>query len=172
MKFNLSEINLQSCIKEMEFYFPLKTITATDVTSAFAAQMNLFGNNYSGEGLQFSPVGGFMKGFIDMIFVHNNQYYVLDWKSNYLGSELDDYSEEKLLNAMKSEHYILQYHIYCVALDQYLKVHLPGYNYKNNFGGVFYLFLRGIAIDSRTGIFFSKPDSGIIENLGKRMILG
>jgi exodeoxyribonuclease V beta subunit len=170
--FSLSDISLQNCIKEMEFYFPLNTITPGDLTSAFSAQMNLFNDNYSGEGLQFSPVDGFMKGFIDMVFIHNNRYYILDWKSNYLGSELNDYSEERLLTAMKSEHYVLQYHIYCVALDQYLKLHLPGYNYKNNFGGVFYIFLRGIEINSKTGIYFSKPDAGVIENLRMRMIEG
>lgn len=169
--FSLSDIGLQNCIKEMEFHFPLKTITPSDMTSAFAAQMNLFSDNYSAEGLQFSPVGGFMKGFIDMVFVLDNRYYILDWKSNHLGSDLNDYSEEQLLTAMKSEHYVLQYHIYCLALDQYLKLHLPGYNYKNNFGGVFYIFLRGISINSNTGIFFNKPDAAIIENLGRRMIV-
>ena len=169
--FTLSEVKSQHCIKEMQFYFPLKIITASGIAKAFTSQMNLFGDNYSTEGLQFSPVGGFMKGFIDMIFVHNHRYYVLDWKSNHLGSELNDYSDEKLQTAMTTEHYILQYHIYCLALDQYLKLHLPGYSYKNNFGGVFYLFLRGISIGSKTGIFFSKPDSAVIENLAKMMIV-
>ena len=45
---------------------------------------------------------------------------------------------------MKSEHYILQYHIYLTAIDKYLQLRYKGYSYEKNFGGVYYIFLRGI----------------------------
>lgn len=150
--------------------FPLKSISPKDILEAFASQMNLFGNDYTGEGLQFLPISGFMKGFVDMVFLHDNKYYLLDWKSNHLGNELACYRYELLENIMKKEHYHLQYYLYSVAVHQYLKQHLAGYSYQKNFGGVFYLFLRGISPGSDTGIYFCKPDCNIIENLSKSLI--
>jgi exodeoxyribonuclease V beta subunit len=45
---------------------------------------------------------------------------------------------------MAREAYVLQYLIYTVALHRYLRLRLPDYDYERHFGGVFYLFLRGM----------------------------
>lgn len=168
--FSLSQIASHNCCKEMEFYFPLKSISPMKIIEAFESQMNLFSNDYIGEGLKFQPISGYMKGFVDMIFLHDNMYYIVDWKSNYLGNDLAYYRYELLESVMKKEHYHLQYYIYSVAIHQYFKQHIAGYSYKKNFGGVFYLFLRGISPGSDTGIYFSKPDYSIIENLSKILV--
>lgn len=164
--FSLKEISSVSLIKEMSFYFPIRTFSSRDLVQVFENQNpNLFEADYSGEGLHFSPLHGFMKGFIDMIFEWNGQYFIIDWKSNHLGDSSEDYLSENLVQVMKTEHYFLQYYIYCIALHLYLKRVLTGYSYKKHFGGVFYLFLRGISNGTDHGVYFHKPDEALMEKL-------
>ena len=77
--------------------------------------------NKSMENLDFSPVKGFIKGFIDLVYEDNNQFFIVDWKSNYLGSNVECYNKNEVVNTMVDHNYILQYHIYTIALDLYLK---------------------------------------------------
>ncbi len=114
----------------------------------------------------FEPVKGFLRGFMDLVFMHEGKYYLIDWKSNHLGDTVEDYSQDALLKSMIRDNYILQYHLYCVALDQYLKQRLQGYNYDEHFGGVFYVYLRGVdpGRGPEYGIFRARPDE---ENLVK-----
>jgi exodeoxyribonuclease V beta subunit len=73
----------------------------------------------------------YMKGFIDLTFLHNDHYYLLDWKLNLLS----DYTPETLHKAMYEHSYYTQAEIYKTALERALKDH--------PFGNTFYFFLRG-----------------------------
>ena len=68
---------------------------------------------------------------------------------------------------MIRDNYILQYHLYTVALHQYLKNRLEGYSYGEHFGGVFYIYLRGVdpEIGPEYGIFRARPDEETLERL-------
>ncbi|MCP4711302.1 MAG: exodeoxyribonuclease V subunit beta, partial [Planctomycetes bacterium] len=115
---------------------------------------------------QFAPAKGFMKGFIDLVFSFNNKYYLLDWKSNHLGNIAAHYTTEILNQNMLDHHYNLQYHLYVAALHRYLERSLPGYDYKTHFGGVYYLFLRGIDPEHHgAGVFYDRPAAGLVEDL-------
>lgn len=84
-----------------------------------------------------------MKGFIDLIFFYGGKYYIVDWKSNFLGGRESDYSEDRLKEAMRGFDYFLQASIY----EECLRRYLAAYNkrpFKEIFGGVFYIFLRGL----------------------------
>ncbi|WP_350609466.1 hypothetical protein, partial [Pseudoalteromonas sp. 41-MNA-CIBAN-0057] len=85
-----------------------------------------FGFNQSK--LEFAHVKGLLKGFIDLIFCYQGKYYILDYKSNYLGSIPADYEPEQLEQAMTSHQYHLQYLIYTVALHRLLKQRIPDYS--------------------------------------------
>ncbi len=101
---------------------------------------------------------GFMTGFIDMIFIHNGRYYIVDWKTTTIGSCAADYAQEKLGEAMRHHQYDLQYYIYLVALWLYGKQLDPAFSYAQ-MGGVFYLFARGM-VNPHTqgqGVFFNRP---------------
>ena len=76
-----------------------------------------------------------MKGYIDLVFEHAGRFYLIDWKSNHLGFADKDYSPEKLASVMSNNYYILQYHIYTLALHRYLTMRLPSYDYQRHFGG-------------------------------------
>jgi exodeoxyribonuclease V beta subunit len=117
--------------------------------------------------LDFRPLAGFLKGFIDLVFEHAGRWYVVDYKSNVLGVHADDYRPERLVTAMTEHHYFLQYHLYVVALHRYLTRRFPGYDYDRHFGGVYYLFLRGMApaYARNNGVFSDRPSRQLIEGL-------
>ena len=117
--------------------------------------------------LSFDTLTGFLRGFIDLVFEHGGQFFVVDYKSNRLGSELAHYGPEPLASAMAEHHYYLQYLLYVVAVHRYLGQRLPGYDYDTHFGGVYYLFVRGMdaAHPLRTGVFFDRPTRSLILDL-------
>jgi exodeoxyribonuclease V beta subunit len=92
---------------------------------------------------------GFLKGVVDAFFEHEGKYYIVDWKSNWLGPTQDCYSEKYMEEAMTINHYDLQVAIYREAFEKYLKVfdHRP---FEEIFGGVYYFFVRGVS--ETTGI--------------------
>ncbi|MDH3331323.1 MAG: hypothetical protein OEL68_03275, partial [Desulfobulbaceae bacterium] len=96
------------------------------------------------------------------------------WKSNFLGFSIANYRQDKLAESMLSGFYFLQYHIYCLALHLYLQKRLPGYRYESHFGGVFYVFLRGIKqnLGPDYGIFHDLPDLSTIKTLHAKFLAG
>jgi exodeoxyribonuclease V beta subunit len=143
--FSLSRISRHKRLNELEFYYPLSNVTFQDLRALFAE----FGHHVSlreeSNRLAFAPVRGFMKGYIDMVFEYEGCYYLVDYKSNMLGTLPQAYHHSYLKEVMTREGYILQYHIYAVALHRYLSARLPNYRYEEHFGGVYYLFLRGMS---------------------------
>ncbi|MHB1348890.1 MAG: exodeoxyribonuclease V subunit beta [Desulfobulbaceae bacterium] len=112
---------------------------------------------------------GLMKGYIDLVFRHQGRFYLADWKSNHLGGSAADYHREGMAAAMAAHRYDLQYLIYCVALHRYLGQRLPDYEYERHFGGVFYLFLRGMRPDQEPGcgVWHARPPLSLIEGLDR-----
>jgi exodeoxyribonuclease V beta subunit len=121
------------------------------------------------ERLDFKPLQGFLAGFVDLIFEHGKKWYVVDYKSNHLGDVFSDYSQARLQEAMAEHHYYLQYHLYTVALHRYLSWRLPGYDYQRHFGGVYYLFLRGMHPDAgwERGVFRDRPSRALVGALDR-----
>ncbi len=121
--------------------------------------------------LHFGRLDGYLKGFIDLIFEHDGRYYILDWKSNYLGNAQSDYGPRNIEEAMNSNGYHLQYLLYAVALHRHLARCLPAYQYDTHFGGVLYLFVRGVRPDWQNsdgtpcGVFYEKPRKNAIHQL-------
>jgi exodeoxyribonuclease V beta subunit len=145
---SLSQLKPESCLVEMEFYLPLEPLNAPKLNKLL---LDITGQNSH---LQFEQVKGLLKGFIDLIFVHNNQYFILDYKSNYLGENVGDYQSDNLRSAMDAHQYHLQYLIYSVALHRLLKQRIENYDPQAHLGGVYYLFLR--AMPDGAGVFFNK----------------
>ncbi|MGD9246855.1 MAG: PD-(D/E)XK nuclease family protein, partial [Desulfobacteraceae bacterium] len=109
-------------------------------------------------------LNGMVKGFIDLVFCHRERYYVLDYKSNYLGENQQAYSARAMAAAMLEHRYDLQYVLYTLALHRLLKARLPDYNYQRHAGGVLYLFLRGVDAHGQ-GVYGDKPPQALIETL-------
>lgn len=109
-------------------------------------------------------LNGMLKGFIDLVFVHEGRYFVLDYKSNWLGSTDAAYRPETMAAAVLAHRYELQYLFYVLALHRLLKVRLPDYDYDRHVGGALYLFLRGMSAPSG-GVFAARPSREMIETL-------
>ncbi|MGP8155182.1 MAG: hypothetical protein ACLQBQ_13775, partial [Smithella sp.] len=84
-----------------------------------------------------------------------------------LGANYVDYSPCLLKNYMSKSSYVLQYLIYVVALDKYLQTKIKNYSYENDFGGVYYIFLRGINSNAAgiNGVYFDRPDIALVKQL-------
>lgn len=149
--FSLSEVNPQTLIHELEFDFPVARFTP-----ALLQNLQQQGITISHE--TWKQLEGMMTGKIDLFFKHNGKYYLLDWKSNYLGATLEDYSQTALSEVMRVNNYHLQYYIYTYAVRKFLVSRLDNdFDYERDFGGVLYLFIRGIRRDKTHGIFYAKP---------------
>src|SRR5690606_23081407 len=115
----------------------------------------------------YGDLEGIMNGKIDLFFQHEGLFYIVDWKSNFLGDSLESYSKKDLEITMADNNYNLQYLIYTVAVKKYLESRLPNFNYEDHFGGVVYVFIRGVRQDTGNGIFVTKPELSKIEELEK-----
>ncbi len=159
--FSLSRLKKGEWQTEMEFYLPIRQLSPTTLQSLFDGILDkdLFADYFEVlNRLSFRQSRGMLQGFIDLVFTHNGRFYILDWKSNHLGMNISDYNHEKMHESMSQSAYILQYHLYTLALDRLLKVRLPGYSYEEHFGGAIYLYLRGVSPGSAThGIYVGRP---------------
>ncbi|MBD3584234.1 exodeoxyribonuclease V subunit beta [Salinimonas sp. HHU 13199] len=141
----LSCLSKTVTLREAEFYFPMANVSQQ--------QLNQFLADYRQEqdhGARFFPafdthqLEGMMHGFIDLIFEYEGRYFVADYKSTYLGDTFSDYLPDKLRQNNQHHLYDLQYLIYSVALHRYLQNSLPDYSPQQHFGGVYYLYVRGM----------------------------
>lgn len=161
-EFKLSEVNSFKCIHEFEFDFTVNNFIPGDLNKLSNEELHI-------EAKAFPILEGIMNGKIDLFFEHKGKYYVLDWKSNYLGDAVSNYEKPELQDTMSENNYHLQYLIYTLAVKKYLESRLPNFNYKYQFGGVIYLFLRGMRNNLETGIFTYKPQISTIANLDVRL---
>jgi exodeoxyribonuclease V beta subunit len=145
--------------RELGFTYPLRRLTPAGFRAVLAQCPDIDGAVAGRMGrLQFQPVEGFMRGFIDVLFRCQGRFYVMDWKSNWLGAKAGDYTPGRLRAEMLHRNYYLQYHLYTLAADLFLRQRLPGYRYERDFGGVFYVFLRGVdPRHPRQGVFADRP---------------
>jgi exodeoxyribonuclease V beta subunit len=164
---SLRDVAKHERLSEAEFSYPLTHLTPADLAKAIGQCKNLGGDVCTRmENLRFDPVEGFLRGFIDLLFRFKDRYYLIDWKSNWLGSQPADYGPEGMQQAMLEHNYYLQYHLYTLAADLFLERRLPGYSYDTHFGGVYYIFLRGIdPKDASRGIFRDRPSAETVRAL-------
>ncbi|MBT3202890.1 MAG: exodeoxyribonuclease V subunit beta [Gammaproteobacteria bacterium] len=150
-------------ISEMEFYMSSHKLKADELNKL----LHQYSYSRPEQVFTFSSINGFLKGFIDLVFEFNGQYFIADYKSNYLGDSIQNYDEHSCKEAMYDHHYHLQYLIYTLALHRFLKSRISDYNYDVHIGGVYYLFLRGMSSfnENKYGVYFHKPDFKVIQQL-------
>ncbi len=166
---NLNNKKIFLFYKEFDFFLPIKKkfsyikfnkiIKKYDYISKYSQDIKFKENYFT----------GFLNGVIDLLFVYNNKYYIVDYKTNWLGDNYLDYINKKLYKTMKLYRYDIQYQLYTLALHNYLQLNIKKYHYNDNFGGIYYIFLRGLLLDNNnnsvTGIFYTKPSYLLISRL-------
>jgi exodeoxyribonuclease V beta subunit len=161
---SLASLKWTQTLRESEFYFPMNKVVAAQLANLLTDHRKY----HRAQEQHNSPImpinlpdhqslNGMMHGFIDLIFQHQGKYYLCDYKSSHLGDDFDDYQTANLVLNIEKNHYDLQYLIYSLALHRYLQQRLNNYDAKQHFGGVYYLYLRGMSADKNkmgNGIFY------------------
>ena len=179
----LSDLSLSQTLREAEFYFPMNESKWSELKSILFAHRKSVAKQLAVDGaselttglptaevvpsLMVTALEGMMHGFIDLIFTHDDRYYVADYKSTWLGDSVSHYLPQAL-NVNNQHHlYDLQYLIYCLALHRYLKNAIADYSPDVHFGGVYYLYLRGMHPSNMNGegVFFTPIDAETLEAL-------
>ncbi|VFP81196.1 RecBCD enzyme subunit RecB [Buchnera aphidicola (Cinara kochiana kochiana)] len=160
---SLNKIKKNEHLKEVKFTIPIKKYI--DIN-----QLNIIIKNFDSlsqkcKNINLENISGVLTGIIDLIFIWENKYYIIDYKSNWLGSNYDDYNINNLQIEIIKHRYDIQYQIYSLAIHRYLSKKIKNYNYNLHFGGVFYLFIRALNKKNNNGIFFIKPSYLLIYHL-------
>ncbi|MFO7754155.1 MAG: exodeoxyribonuclease V subunit beta [Desulfobacteraceae bacterium] len=160
--FRLSDVPARKRTAELEFYLKCRSVRRQPF-------MDLLGET-AGD-IRPSELSGWLHGYIDLVFENSDKYYIVDWKSNYLGPDVSDYTADGLAQVMEEHNYLLQAYIYTLAFHRHLDRRLGNYSYEKHFGGVFYLFLRGftnpwdMTVGDTEGIYFIRPDTSLVHRL-------
>ncbi len=144
---------------EMAFHMKLSNVPSAEVL----ALMHRFGycRNRAQFGFQ-QTLNGLLTGKIDLCYRYDGKVYLLDYKSN----GLQDYNDDALQVSIREQEYDLQYLIYCVALHRWLSQRRSDYSYAAHFGGVRYVYARGLVAElPGRGVFSDLPPAALIESL-------
>jgi exodeoxyribonuclease V beta subunit len=176
---SLASVALSQRKSELEFVFPVAAEAAGELTPArLASVLRAHAETPAQRSyaerlakLRFVPLRGFLRGFIDVVVEHAGRYYVIDYKSNRLGDAPSDYRKERIEHAMQRHHYPLQALLYSVAVHRYLSLRVRDYDYERCFGGVYYLFVRGMSPrhELGSGVLFDRPRRALIEALSRTL---
>jgi len=104
---------------------------------------------------------GFLQGFIDRLVRVGDSWGVIDWKTNKLGEDVEDYHNSALLQCAMDAHYYLQTHLYLLALRRFMRLTgSPGEPV-----GAWLVFLRAVRADSSQGILHINPGPELLDAL-------
>ena len=157
--FALSDLKPHQVLKEMPFYMALNESNTTALNHA----MKTLGETIPYQPLKYQDLVGHMNGFVDLIAEFEGRFYVMDYKSNDLQG---NYSQAHMHQKMKQANYGLQGVIYALALHRYLRDRVADYDFDTHFGGVRYLFVRGMsAEDFEKGVYRFNPSKALINEL-------
>ena len=148
----LADLPADDMVKEMPWSFALKKTRPQEIAV-------VLGGDPAVAPLSGPPVTGYLTGFIDLFCRWRGKYYIIDYKTNFLGDRQADYAAEALTQAMAEHNYGLQYWLYTLAVDRWLAWQLSDYDYDRHFGGVYYLFVRGMRRElPGVGVFATRPE--------------
>lgn len=155
--FKLSDLSKSDRLNEVEFYYPFPKADDHSTSVSSTSQSPIGDTKFS---------DGFIHGYIDMIFKKDEKYYLLDWKS----SRYEHYHGEEFTNKVK-EQYGMQYKLYSIALIRYLKDRITNFDYDKHFGGVYYIYIRGMNLNDNnlSGVFFEREEKNPEENYEKEL---
>ena len=172
--FRLTDLDPSTQLSEVRFSFAatigsqtfpqLEAEFAREFTAASQPDLAKLGLSWN----RANELDGLVTGSVDFVFAHDGRYYVVDWKSNFIGESDADYLPERISRSIAKERYHLQFSLYTVALDAHLSRCLgKGWNYERDFGGVYYLYLRGFGThpEGKHGAFFHRPSADFVTKL-------
>jgi len=136
-------------VTEMSFTYP--------IPESFHPLIKGVKETINDDHMPFEAVRGYLQGLIDLVFEYEGRIYLLDWKSDQLGSY-----DRASLSAHVEINYNLQAQVYTLAIIRLLTA-AGSSDYENRFGGIIYAFIRGMnntaGSGDTEGVWFSRPSS-------------
>ncbi len=165
--FALADVPVRDSLREWRFDLSIRSASVRRIADTLARHGSAHAREYAPllRTLRDSSVGGYLSGVVDIAFEHQGRWWLMDWKSNDLGEGDQAYHPAALSKAMMQAHYTLQYHLYLLALHRHLQLRHPGYDPARDWGGVAYVFLRGVDGVSECGWFRDAPTPELLEAL-------
>jgi exodeoxyribonuclease V beta subunit len=155
--------DLEELLPEMEFWFPSHALNVGALDRL--CRQRLLGATPRPT-LPERQLHGMLKGFTDLVFECQGRYWVLDYKSNALGTGDAAYTQAAMAGAMAEHRYDIQGAIYLLALHRLLRARLgDGYDPQAQLGGAVFLFLRGIGNEATRGCYLIEPDMVLLDGL-------
>ncbi|MGB7933700.1 MAG: 3'-5' exonuclease, partial [Gammaproteobacteria bacterium] len=164
----LAQLAPQVRLNELEFDFSTQRV---DIAGLNALLVQAAGQTLPP--LEVATFQGMVTGIIDLVFEYQGRFFIADYKSNFLGGQFSDYERPGLEQSVYERRYDLQYLLYTLGLHRYLRQRLCGYDYARHFGGIYYLFLRGMRPESgpACGVYFDRPDPALVETLDRQIFI-
>jgi exodeoxyribonuclease V beta subunit len=165
--FALAEVPREATLREWKFTIPVERFDVGRIADALATHGSAETRRYADtvRAMRAETFAGYLTGVVDLAFEHAGRWWIVDWKSNHLGDHRTEYLMERMAEAMHLSDYTLQYHLYLVALHRHLRARVPGYDPATHWGGIAYVFLRGVADGAETGWFRDTPTPALITAL-------
>jgi exodeoxyribonuclease V beta subunit len=150
---------------EWKFTLPTPGSRLDTLAAAFAQHGSELARRYADRLRQLPnrSLHGFLVGFVDLIATDGERHWIIDWKSNHLGDDAPDYGAERLASAMVDSDYVLQYHLYVLALHRQLRARLRHYDYERHVGGICYAFLRGARAGDTSGMLHDRVPLALVD---------
>ena len=158
----LADVAADQRIVEFEFQFPVQQVSLARLRQLCLAHGCA---EVIPASLDTATLNGMLTGFADLILTWQGCFHVLDYKTNWLGSSLEDYRGSTLDAAMAEHHYPLQALIYTVALHRYLRQRMDGYTAARHLGDSRYLFVRAMGLGTGLGVWRKRWPPALIEAL-------
>ncbi len=159
---SLADLPAADLRAEMGFHFALEDVSMEDLRAACGAH----GEPHLVPTSQ-RVLSGLMNGKIDLTFHHDGRFHVLDYKGNYLGDTLANYTGDALVAQMDRSRYRFQALLYSVAVDRYLRQRLgTSYCRTQQLGECVYLFVRAAGLGPDAGIWRHRFSDGLLDSVG------
>jgi len=160
-QFCLNQLSAESHLAEFPFYLALSNhVLAIKRIQDLYAEYGIFMPE-----LNAANSARYLTGSIDLVYFDGQRYQIADYKSNFLGADITDYTPSKLQESMSHASYWLQAGLYLVALHRYLQVQLEDYDIQKHLGGASYLYLRGMSAQAGFGSYYWRPEPEFILRL-------
>lgn len=165
--FALADVPMARTLREWRFDLSVGTTSVRRLADALEQHGSAHAQQYAPllRTLRDAALPGYLGGVLDLAFEHAGRWWIVDWKSNQLGAADARYEPAALGEAMMQAHYTLQYHLYLLALHRFLRLRVPGYDPAQHWGGVAYVFLRGVDGVSERGWFRDAPTPALLQAL-------
>jgi exodeoxyribonuclease V beta subunit len=168
---SLVEVPMEATLREWRFALAVENCSVGAIADVLERSGSEHVRGYAPRlrTLRDDAFRGYLNGVVDLAFEREGKWWIIDWKSNWLGAADSDYAPDAIAREMQEAHYILQYHIYLLALHRHLRARQPGYDASKHWGKVAYVFLRGVTGRDDNGWYVDAPTRELLEALDQAL---